>query len=64
MRQILRTALSRVLAAPIAAFVGWAGLSQSAASDLKTALVTALTLAAYGLTHKALDSKLNPLDDA
>lgn len=65
-RAAVRRALGRVLAAPVAAFVGWLGAGALPASgDEATAtMVSALTLAVYGVLHKLVDHFANPEDRA
>ena len=63
---LLRRVLGRVLAAPLAALVGWIGPEYLpvAPGEFREALTGALVLVVYGIVHKLIDAKVNPQDDA
>lgn len=62
----LKTIISRLLAAPLAAATGWLVgvgiIPPEAAQEWSAAIVGAIVLAAYGLIHKLLDNVMNPND--
>lgn len=65
-RAVLRRVVGRVLAAPLAALVGWIGPEYLPVTpgELREAVAVATTLVVYGLAHKLIDAKVNPADDA
>lgn len=68
----MRTLVSRIIAGPIAALVMWLiGMGIEVGTGFETALNEAATLlviavggSLYGVAHKLLDKRINPLDAA
>lgn len=53
---VLRRSLSRVLAAPLAAATAFLSVPEGMAAEFQTAVVTAATVALYGLFHRLLEA--------